>query len=323
MNATFRPLAVEGGLAFAVDVADDAPREMYSDEQRLQQILRNLLSNAIKFTSAGRVTLRVERARGRARCATSATSSRSPSRTPASASRRTSSASIFEAFEQAHTAATSPTYGGTGLGLSISRELAALLGGRIVGRAANRARAAPSRCTSRSCTRAARRPAPWTPPRTSTQPSRLRRRDDAMDWAADRDHVEPATTMTRLGAWNAERADRKLPGKVLIVDDDIRIVLALTKLLGRVGMPALYAMNGREGLEVLEHNPDVSLVLIDIMMPVMDGYEAIKAIRRIPSTPPCRSSCSAPRPSPANARRPCRSAPTSTSRSPSWTWTGS
>jgi CheY-like chemotaxis protein len=44
-------------------------------------------------------------------------------------------------------------------------------------------------------------------------------------------------------------------------------------------LPAVYALNGREGLEVLEHNPDVSLVLMDIMMPVMDGYEAIRAIR--------------------------------------------
>jgi CheY-like chemotaxis protein len=43
-----------------------------------------------------------------------------------------------------------------------------------------------------------------------------------------------------------------LSGKVLIVDDDIRIVIALTQLLGRVGLPAVYALNGREGIEVLE-----------------------------------------------------------------------
>ncbi len=278
VNATFRPLAIEGGLAFAVDVAEAAPRELYSDEQRLQQILRNLLSNAIKFTSAGHVTLRVERPAD------------SPLRDVGEVIAFTVEDTgigippdklsiIFEAFEQAHTAATSPTYGGTGLGLSISRELAALLGGRIVARSEPGQGSSftlyipvvhPGRRTSRALDAG------------GTKTIAIHGEDDAMDWAADRDHIEPATTLTRLGAWNAERADRKLPGKVLIVDDDIRIVLALTKLLGRVGMPALYAMNGREGLEVLDHNPDVSLILIDIMMPVMDGYEAIKAIRNIP-----------------------------------------
>ena len=69
---------------------------------------------------------------------------------------------------------------------------------------------------------------------------------------------------------------------VLIVDDDIRNVFALTHVLGRVGIPVKYAENGREGLEVLERTPDVSLVLMDIMMPEMDGYETIAAIRRTP-----------------------------------------
>ena len=51
VHATFRPLTLDRGLAFEVAVGEDVPREMYSDEQRLQQILRNLLSNAIKFTA--------------------------------------------------------------------------------------------------------------------------------------------------------------------------------------------------------------------------------------------------------------------------------
>jgi CheY-like chemotaxis protein len=88
--------------------------------------------------------------------------------------------------------------------------------------------------------------------------------------------------MTRLEEWNAERAARMLTGKILIVDDDIRIVIALTRLLGRVGLPVRYALNGREGIEILDRDPDISLVLMDIMMPVMDGYEAIRAIRAEP-----------------------------------------
>ncbi|MGM0356059.1 response regulator, partial [Streptomyces sp. ECR3] len=69
---------------------------------------------------------------------------------------------------------------------------------------------------------------------------------------------------------------------VLMVDDDIRNVFALTHVLGRVGMPVLYAENGREALETLERHPDVELILMDIMMPEMDGYETIAALRDIP-----------------------------------------
>ena len=67
--------------------------------------------------------------------------------------------------------------------------------------------------------------------------------------------------------------------KILIVDDDVRNVFALTSILEAHGMDVLYAENGRDGVEVLRENPEVDLVLMDIMMPEMDGYETIRAIR--------------------------------------------
>ncbi|MFD8385589.1 HAMP domain-containing protein [Streptomyces sp. NPDC059679] len=70
--------------------------------------------------------------------------------------------------------------------------------------------------------------------------------------------------------------------KVLIVDDDIRNVFALTSVLEQHGLQVLYAENGREGIEVLEQHDDVVLVLMDIMMPEMDGYATTAAIRRMP-----------------------------------------
>nr|WP_240979260.1 HAMP domain-containing protein [Streptomyces sp. HNM0574] len=70
--------------------------------------------------------------------------------------------------------------------------------------------------------------------------------------------------------------------KVLIVDDDIRNVFALTSVLEQHGLQVLYAENGREGIEVLEQNDNVAVVLMDIMMPEMDGYATTAAIRKMP-----------------------------------------
>jgi CheY-like chemotaxis protein len=67
--------------------------------------------------------------------------------------------------------------------------------------------------------------------------------------------------------------------KVLVVDDDMRTTFALSRLLSERGMKALKAGNGEQALQVLNQEPDVDLILMDIMMPVMDGYEAIQRIR--------------------------------------------
>jgi HAMP domain-containing protein/CheY-like chemotaxis protein/signal transduction histidine kinase len=78
-------------------------------------------------------------------------------------------------------------------------------------------------------------------------------------------------------------ADGGLAGrKVLIVDDDLRNIFALSTLLERQQMQVLFAENGRDGIEVLEKDPSIEIVLMDIMMPEMDGYDTMRAIRRIP-----------------------------------------
>ncbi|MFD9488997.1 ATP-binding protein, partial [Streptomyces sp. NPDC059991] len=279
VHATFRPITIDRGLAFEVAVGEDVPREMFSDEQRLQQILRNLLSNAIKFTSSGRVELRVNRIKDPddamlggaddliAFAVTDTGIGIAPEKLPV----------IFEAFQQAD-GTTNRKYGGTGLGLSISREIAGLLGGRIV------AESEPGSGSTFTLYVPVLYPGHVMgdldqPPEFAADPAEPLSSEHML--LPDQDDDWPTTT--KLDEWKQGRAGQVLPGRrVLIVDDDIRNVFALTHVLGRVGMPVLYAENGREGIETLERNPEVELILMDIMMPEMDGYETIEAIRRSP-----------------------------------------
>jgi HAMP domain-containing protein/signal transduction histidine kinase/CheY-like chemotaxis protein len=87
----------------------------------------------------------------------------------------------------------------------------------------------------------------------------------------------------RLMLGQLRTGDAPLEGKkVLVIDDDIRNVFALTSTLEQRGMKVVFAENGREGVERLHQHPNTDLVLLDIMMPEMDGYETARAIRSMP-----------------------------------------
>jgi CheY-like chemotaxis protein len=79
------------------------------------------------------------------------------------------------------------------------------------------------------------------------------------------------------------RSDEALIGKkVLVVDDDVRNIFALSSVLERRGMSVLTAGTGREAIETIENTSDLGIVLMDIMMPEMDGYETMQVIRQNP-----------------------------------------
>jgi HAMP domain-containing protein/CheY-like chemotaxis protein/signal transduction histidine kinase len=135
VERTFRPVAEQKVLAFTVDIHADAPNPIFTDGQRLQQVLKNLLANAFKFTEKGGVTLTVRRADKGRRFASRALDAADSVIAFAVADTGIGIAKekqqlIFEAFQQAD-GTTSRKFGGTGLGLSISREIARLLGGEI------------------------------------------------------------------------------------------------------------------------------------------------------------------------------------------------
>jgi CheY-like chemotaxis protein len=76
-----------------------------------------------------------------------------------------------------------------------------------------------------------------------------------------------------------ERDPLLLGRSVLVVDDDVRNIFALTTVLERHGMNVAFAEGGREGIELLRQKREIDLVLMDVMMPEMDGYQAMREIR--------------------------------------------
>ncbi len=132
MQATFQPLTVEKGLEFAVEAGPEAPAELFTDRQRLRQVLGNLLSNAVKFTESGHVLLRVgpdPRTQGVLADPGAQVLAFSVADTGIGIAPENLT-TIFGAFQQGD-GTLSRRYGGTGLGLSIAREVGALLGGEI------------------------------------------------------------------------------------------------------------------------------------------------------------------------------------------------
>ncbi|KKJ94040.1 ATP-binding protein, partial [Micromonospora sp. HK10] len=266
VEQAFAPQAEEKGLDFQVRVSKELPPALVTDAQRLQQILRNLLSNAVKFTDNGAVTLRIAPAAENAVFDVPALTNAqrviafSVIDTGIGVSDDKLSL-IFEAFQQAD-GTTSRRYGGTGLGLSISRDLARLIGGMIT------VSSAPGQGSTFTlfvpdvlAPDAVVAPAPPSPQRAGLPSSLL----------MPMELPQPAQTPTA----------RRLDGvTVLIIDDDVRNVFALTSALELHGMTVLYSDNGADGVRQLAEHPEVDIVLMDAMMPDQDGYETTGQIRR-------------------------------------------
>ena len=246
----FKPLADDKGLTLVVECQSSVPETFLTDGDKLAQILKNFMANAIKFTAQGKITLRVEQDESDKRWPLRISVTDTGIGIP-----QDKHALIFDAFQQAD-GSTSRRYGGTGLGLSISRNLAALLGGRIMvdsqsGQGASFTLMLPERLES----------------------------DDFDEQAQAKEHADSRVELPEVTSVDDFPVADFKAAKVLLVDDDMRNLLALTPVLEGWGLDVFAAGDAEEALETLAEVPDVAVALLDVMMPCMDGLALALAIR--------------------------------------------
>ena len=240
-----RPQFDEKQLSLELHIDAEVAASINSDGEKLRQILINFLSNAVKFTGEGGVTVRLQAGES----------------WPVSISVTDTGIGIpadkldmvFEAFKQAD-GSTSRRFGGTGLGLTISRELARLMGGEI------RVESEPGKGSTFSLLLPLQMPV--TPAEEGSRDLPAVRQD------------KPAGEAIPAANYQGAR--------VLLVDDDVRNLLALTPILERWGLDVMAAGDGEEALETLATAGPFDVLLLDIMMPGMDGYQLIRQIREQP-----------------------------------------
>jgi HAMP domain-containing protein/CheY-like chemotaxis protein len=295
LERSFRPVAEEKGLDFKVEVYPDVPSMIYTDGQRVEQVLKNLLSNAFKFTNEGSVSLTVRKAEPNRRFI-QPTLNAGPVIAFAVADSGIGIASdkqrlIFEAFQQAD-GTTSRKFGGTGLGLSISREIARLLGGEI------RVESVPGKGSTFTL---------FLPARYRELPEH-HRGEAAVDRSVEMPRtprISPSTTWrptpaqgTKTAPAPAARQERRAaqyvveddheqidPGDrtVLIVENDANFARVLLGMAREKGFKGIVCLDGDSGLAAAhEYRPDA--ITLDIDMPGLDGWKVLERLKHHPST---------------------------------------
>ncbi|MDP3538710.1 MAG: ATP-binding protein [Azonexus sp.] len=244
IHALFADAADRKSLRFESEWLGDSTQRYQADPLRLRQMLTNLVSNAIKFTEQGFV--RVE-AREVERDETSALLefSVADSGIGISEDRRRL---LFKPFSQLDSS-TTRQYGGTGLGLSILSSLALLMGGEV---GVDSEFGQGSRFWFR------------------IRASLLKSGDDSRRMVRPQNpKVRHVSGLTRL------------QGRVLVVEDNLTNRRVIKAMLGKLGLTASMAENGLLGVEAIARGERPDLVLMDIQMPVMDGYAATERIRQM------------------------------------------
>ncbi len=244
------PLTKGKSVALKNEIPADIPAAD-GDENRLQQILHNLVGNAIKFTHEGSVVVSAIQKNGRVEVAVKDTGIGVP---------EDKFETIFKFFEQAD-ASTARAFGGTGLGLAVTKQLVELHGGEIwleskIGEGSTFSFSIPVSVGNAA----------------PTTESRLARVRDAGELLA---HDDLAKLEKQFLLAN-EHGDFS----ILLVDDEPINQLVLANHLSQTNYAFTHAADGEEALKLIDSGKRFDLVLLDVMMPRMSGYEVCQKIRR-------------------------------------------
>ncbi len=277
----FSHMAEDKNLEFHVNVDKDLPATIYTDGQRLNQIINNQLSNAFKFTQEGSITVSIGRPSEEDNLSLlglKADKSIAISVTDTGIGiKKDKQQLIFEAFQQ-EDGSTSRRFGGTGLGLSISRQLARLMGGDLVlqseeGKGSTFTLLLPERVeiknkTEESAVEETPETKPETKPQVTTAP----------------ETVAEEVTQAPKKKIEDDRDDLKSGDKILlIVEDDPKFSSVLIELARERHFKVLLAEDGKTGLELAEQYKPQAIIL-DVCLPKLDGWTVMEHLKENPET---------------------------------------
>ena len=244
--------ATEKNLPLLTEFQTDIPQTIQTDPVRLKQIIINLLSNAIKFTDNGAVTVRAA-CDPKKQTLTIAVKDTGIGMTPD----QLENISAFTAFNQAD-ASTTRKFGGTGLGLKISNTLSNLLGGHLEIRSVY---GEGSTFIVTISTGDLENTVFVSPGQAEAD-----RNSNAASKSKQTNEMDPKTALEGV--------------QILLAEDGPDNQRLITHILKKAGAEVTLAENGRIALQTVQDNPNFDIILMDMLMPELDGYGATRMIRR-------------------------------------------
>ncbi len=258
LRGLFETLSDEKGLKFIIN--DRFNASFSTDKTKLLQVLKNLLSNAFKFTKKGSVEIDIAKKEDKL----AITIKDSGIGIPADKLN-----TIFDAFKQVD-GTISREFGGTGLGLSISKTIIDLMHGEIM------VESELGKGTSFMVLLPLREGAKVEHKERKSEPQEKKVKESLPTASDETYEIISMDQDEEIDALD----ETEFSGKnILVVDDDSRNIFTLTSTLESMGAEVYSAFNGQEALEILKGEEKIHLILMDVMMPIMDGLEAIERIK--------------------------------------------